>query len=410
MSNQSITKQAKRFKFSKSLLQDLPATPEESASRETEYSDLACTGLRAIVNRKGVVRFMFRYNFEGRKRSLMIGELGAFDVKDARLRAYEFKRMLADGLDPKTERDAKRSALTLFEFGEDHYLPYSKANKLSHRNDVSILKLYFYPLWRESKLSAIQTQDIQRFMDNLKGKLKPATINRMLSLIHRMLKLACEWGHLETNPASSLKKLKENNQRNFFLSREQITRFMKACDEDNNQSAANFLRLALLSGMRAGEMLNAKWEDLRKNDGATSLFLPHTKAGLSRTVPLNASALAVIDAQKLVRKDNHPYIFAGRFGQKKMSHPKKAFARIKASAGDLDKLRIHDLRHTFASILINSHGNSDGCVPVSLYDVQNLLGHHSSQTTEKYAHLATDRLRNVSGNVSAFVTNATKVA
>ncbi len=414
MSNQSTTKQEKRFKFSKSLLQDLPATPEDSASRETEYSDSACTGLRAIVNRKGVVRFMFRYNFEGRKRSLMIGELGAFDVKDARLRANEFKRMVADGIDPKAERDAKRVALSFFEFGEDHYLPYSQANKLSYRNDVSILKNYFYPLWRESKLSAIQTQEIQRFMDNLKGKLKPASINRMLSLIHRMLKLACEWGHLDTNPASSLKKLKENNQRNFFLSSEQITRFFQACSEDSNQSAANFFRLALLTGMRAGEMLNAKWEDLRHQDGSTSLFLPHTKAGLSRTVPLNASALAVIDTQKDLRVASHPYIFAGRFGQKQMSHPKKAFARIKERSGDLEKLRIHDLRHTFASILINSSGSTtDGNgnpISVSLYDVQHLLGHHSSQTTEKYAHLASNRLRDVSSNVADFVTNATKVA
>ncbi|MFT6901456.1 MAG: integrase [Colwellia sp.] len=409
-----MSKLLKRFKFSKSLLQDLPATPEDSASRETEYSDSACTGLRAIVNRKGVIRFMFRYNFEGRKRSLMIGELGAFDIKDARLRAYEFKRMVADGLDPKAERDAKRTALTLFEFGEDHYLPYSKANKRSHRNDVSILKLYFYPLWRESKLSAIHTQEIQRFMDNLKGKLKPATINRMLSLIHRMLKLACEWGHLEVNPASSLKKLKENNQRTFFMSSEQVTRFMQACDENSNQSAANFFRLALLSGMRAGEMLNARWEDLQQNDGATSLYLPHTKAGLSRTVPLNASALTVIDVQKSLRVDDHPYIFAGRFGDKPMSHPKKAFARVKEQAGDLDKLRIHDLRHTFASILINSSGSTtDGNgnpISVSLYDVQHLLGHHSSQTTEKYAHLASDRLRDVSSHVANFVTNATKVA
>ena len=340
----------------------------------------------------------------------MIGEFGAYDVKDARLKANEFKRMVSEGIDPKAERDAKRTALTFFDFSEEHYLPNARANKLSYKNDESILKNYFYPLWRESKLSAIQTQEIQRFIDNLKDKLKPASINRMLSQIQRMLKLACEWGYLEANPAINLKKLKENNQRNFFLSSEQITRFFKACSEDSNQSAANFLRLALLSGMRAGEMLNAKWEDLRHHDGATSLFLPHTKAGLSRTVPLNACALAVIDAQKALRVGSHPYIFAGRFGDKPMSHPKKAFARIKERAGDLAKLRIHDLRHTFASILINSHGNSENSVPVSLYDVQHLLGHHSAQTTERYAHLASDRLRDVSSNVADFVTNATQVA
>lgn len=395
----------KRFKFSMTLLNELPATEETSASKETEYSDSACTGLRLLVNRKGAKRFLFRYNYQGKKRSLMIGELGAFDVKDARLKAYELKRMIAEGLDPKAERDAKRAVVTFYEFGEEHYLPYAMANKLSFKNDISILKNYFYPLWRESKLNAIRAQEIQRFMDGLVGKLKPASINRMLSLIHRMLKLACEWGHLETNPAIHLKKLKENNQRNFFLSTEQTARLMKSCDEESNLSAANFVRLALLTGMRAGEILNAKWEDLTVNEGVASLFLPHTKAGLARTVPLNDSALEIIQNQEGQKKPNNPYLFPGRFGSKAMSHPKKAFLRIKERAGDLEKLRIHDLRHSFASILINS--SSEG-VPVSLYDVSKLLGHHSAQTTERYAHLASDRLRDVSSNVSAFVLNASQ--
>jgi integrase len=333
----------------------------------------------------------------------MIGELGAFDVKDARLKAYAFKRMVSEGVDPKAERDAKRTVLSFFEFGEEHYLPYARANKLSFRNDISILKNYFYPLWRDSKLNAIRTQEIQRFMDSQSGVLKPASINRMLSLMHRMLKLACEWGHLESNPATHLKKLKENNQRHFFLSAEQATRFLKSCDDESNQTAANFFRLALLPGMRTGEMLNAKWEDLRTNGDELSLYLPHTKAGLARSVPLNERALEVIEQQRLVRKNNHPYIFAGRFGDKPMSPPKKAFLRVKERAGGLDKLRTHDLRHSFASIIINSGS-------ATLYDVQHLLGHHSSQMTERYSHLASGRLRDVSSNVSAFVTNATSGA
>lgn len=398
----------KRFKFTMSALQELPPTPADSASRETEYSDLACTGLRALVNRQGKVRFMYRYNFEGRKRSIMIGELGAYDVKDARLKANEFKRMVSDGIDPKAERDAKRNALTFFQFSEEHYLPNARANKLSYKNDESILKIYFYPWWRDLKLTAIQTVDIQRQMDSLKGKLKPASINRMLSQIQRMMKLACEWGYLDISPAATLKKLKENNKRNFFMNKEQVQRFLKACDAEDTQKNANFFRLALVTGMRAGEILNAKWEDLRDHDGNTSLFLPHTKAGLSRTVPLNEKALAIIESQRNFTRDGNPYIFTGRSGGKPMSHPKKAFARIKERAGGLDELRIHDLRHTFASILINSNGtDADGNpVSVSLYDVQHLLGHHSAQTTERYAHLASDRLRNVSGNVASFVASA----
>tara|TARA_R110000737_G_scaffold351668_1_gene394621 strand:+ start:426 stop:1607 length:1182 start_codon:yes stop_codon:yes gene_type:complete len=387
------------------LLNELPPTDAESASRETEYSDSACTGLRVIVNRKGIKRFLFRYNYQGKKRSMMIGEFGAFDVKSARLKINELKRLLADDLDPKAERDSKRNVVTFLEFAQEHYIPNAKANKLTYQNDISIMTNHFYPLWKDWKLSEISKQDIQRLMDSHAGKLKPSTINRMLSLIHRMLKLACEWGHLTVNPASNLKKLKENNQRNFFLNSEQVARLLKSCDEDLNKSAANFVRLALLTGMRAGEILSSKWEHVKFNDGEPSLYLPHTKAGLARSVPLNDSALAIIEAQKLLMRSNNPYLFAGRFGSKQMSHPKKPFNRIKERAGDLEQLRIHDLRHSFASILINSSSENGG-VPVSLYDVQHLLGHHTSKTTERYAHLASSRLRAVSGNVSSFVSNA----
>lgn len=245
-------------------------------------------------------------------------------------------------------------------------------------------------------------------MDSLLGTLKPASINRMISLIHRMLKLACEWGHLETNSASTIRKFKENNQRNFFMNREQVASFLSACDLEKDQKNANFFRLALLTGMRASEILYARWQDLRFDDGSHSLYLPDTKVGLSRTVPLNDEAFAVIEAQRAFMREGNDYIFPGRWGDKPLSHPKKAFARIKVRAGGLDGLRIHDLRHTFASILINSSGtDADGNpISVSLYDVQHLLGHHSAQTTERYAHLASDRLRSVSANVAAFVSNA----
>jgi site-specific recombinase XerD len=97
----------------------------------------------------------------------------------------------------------------------------------------------------------------------------------------------------------------------------------------------------------------------------------------------------------------NPYIFAGDAEGRPIAHPKKAFARIKDAAGITDNFRIHDLRHSFASILINS-GNA------TLYDVQHLLGHQSPQTSTRYAHLASTRLREVSANVSELVQGAAK--
>ncbi|WP_207062473.1 site-specific integrase [Motiliproteus sp. SC1-56] len=397
---------SRRFKFSKKLIDELPPTPGDSRSRETEYSDEACTGLRLIVNRAGRKRYLLRYSIFGKKKAIQLGEHGPFDVKEARIKANELKKMVANGIDPQAERDERRAVLTFKEFAEEHYLPYARANKRTFDKDESNLKNHLHPVWSEARITDINKQDVQRLLDSKKDQLKPATINRLLSLTHRMFRLACDWGYLEVNPAAQLKKLKENNRRDVFLNREQVARFLKACEDEAKESklavtksTTNALKLALMSGMRIGEILNAKWQDLEYTEQGVNLFLPHTKAGLSRTVFLNDGAVALIETQKQFQRRGNPHIFPGRAGKKPMVNPKKAFARVKSRAGGMDHLRIHDLRHSFASILINSGS-------ATLYDVQHLLGHQQSQTTERYAHLASDRLRSVSSQVADFVQQA----
>ena len=153
--------------------------------------------------------------------------------------------------------------------------------------------------------------------------------------------------------------------------------------------------------MRIGEICKSKWADLTVDDDNGSLYLPHTKAGLARTVILNKFALNIIYQQKEYRQPSNPFIFPSHEVGKAITNPKKTFARIKKRARVLGNLRIHDLRHSFASILINS-GNA------TLYDVQHLLGHHSPQTTTRYAHITSSRLREVSNNVSDLVHEVTK--
>ena len=148
--------------------------------------------------------------------------------------------------------------------------------------------------------------------------------------------------------------------------------------------------------MRIGEICQSQWKDFSVEDGNATLFLPHTKAGLARTVLINNAALTVLEEQSRRRKRNNPYIFASEVEGKAITRPKKAFSRIKQRAGILEHLRIHDLRHSFASILINSG-------KATLYDVQHLLGHHSPQTTTRYAHIQSSRLRLVSEQLGDFV-------
>jgi len=394
--------QSRKFKFNKRQMDNLPPTPADSRSRETEYTDEGCTGLKLIVNRQGRKRYLFRYTTNGIKKSLQLGEYPSLDIPTARQIANEHKKQLALGNDPKQLRDEKENILSFQQFAELHYLPYARVNKLTAHSDESNLKLHFYPLWRDKPLTKIGPHDIQKRLDELLVNRKPATINRLRSLVLRMFRLAMEWGFVEKHPGTYIKKLKENNLKQRFLSKKEVTQFITACNEEPSRTQGNALKFALLTGMRMGEICNSKWCNLTVDDvGEGSLFLPHTKSGLSRTVLLNSLAMTVLEEQKHQRIKGNAYVFPGDAEGKPISHPKKSFARIKKVAGGLDGLRIHDLRHSFASILINSG-------KATLYDVQHLLGHQSPQTSTRYAHLASSRLREVSANVSDLVKEATK--
>lgn len=393
--------QSRKFKFNKRQIDALPATVSTSLSRETEYTDESCSGLKLIVNRQGRKRFLFRYTFNRVKRSMQLGEYPGLDISTAHLIANGHKKELALGNDPKLLRDEKKAIPTFQEFAESHYLPFARVNKLTAKSDEGNLKLHFYPEWKSKTLDQITQHDIQKRLDELLATRKPSTVNRLRSLTLRIFKLAVEWGFLDKNPGLYIKKLKENNLRQKFLTREEVTIFMAACDADDNKTQSNALKFALLTGMRIGEICKSKWADLTVDDDNGSLYLPHTKAGLARTVILNKFALNIIYQQKEYRQPSNPFIFPSHEVGKAITNPKKTFARIKKRARVLGNLRIHDLRHSFASILINS-GNA------TLYDVQHLLGHHSPQTTTRYAHITSSRLREVSNNVSDLVHEVTK--
>jgi integrase len=147
----------------------------------------------------------------------------------------------------------------------------------------------------------------------------------------------------------------------------------------------------LYTGVRRSEALNAKWEhiDLAKK----VWFIPRTKNGKHRHVILNPKALALLE--RLPRPNE--YVFYGKSEGKPLNNPQKCFGRTLKRAGIVD-FRIHDLRHTHASIAINNGA--------SLYEVQHLLGHSQTKTTSRYAHLADETLRRVSDGVSLAIGKA----
>ena len=186
----------------------------------------------------------------------------------------------------------------------------------------------------------------------------------------------------------------ENNQSQRFLSIDEAKRLWAVLGTEQNQIAAKAIKLMLLTGVRREEALQARWEDI---DQERLLWnLPITKSGRQRFVMLSETALAVIN--ELPGRSCGHYLFPGAKPGKPLNNARKCFQRALKVAG-LTHLRIHDLRHTFASLAINNGA--------SLYEVQHLLGHASNKTTQRYAHLASDNLRVASNRVSDLVTAST---
>ncbi len=382
-----------KFRFTNRALQQLPPHQESSASRSAEYSDVDVVGLKALVNKQRRIYFYFRYTIRGQKRAAKIGEFPALDVAEARKLALEMRAMVDRGIDPQDERDSLMASPTFEVYVKEQYLPYAYAHKRSARDDESRLRIHAFPRFGKRKLAEIQTKEIQLLHADLKQSHCPATANRILSVLSKLFKLAVQWSMLEVNPCTNVTKFKENNQQQRFLTHEEIQRIYLVMESEKNKVAVAAIKLLLLTGVRREEALQAKWENV---DLESAVWLiPLTKSGRARYVQLNLEAISLLSSIK--RAGDSPWVFPGRDPAKPLNNPTKAFRRVLVAAG-VDRLRLHDLRHTFASLAVNAG--------ISLFQVQQLLHHSSSVTTQRYSHIADSTLRSASAKIGNIVSQA----
>ena len=366
-----------------------------SDKKQTEYSDTEVSGLKLIVTAKGNKSFLFRYTFKSTKRSVKVGDYVLMDVKKARQKALEMKQLLSQGIDPQAENDRCSAMPTFKEFCEKTYIPHAKQHKRSYQDDISKLNTHIYERLGSLRLGDITHPKIDAYLSHL-GKhqhLADATCNRHLALLSVIFNLAITHGLLEKNPCAHIKKLKENNQRERYLSPDELKRLMAVMNDTDprtcepNRITVAAIKLLLLTGTRREEALNAKWEDIDLNK--KRWFLPHTKSGKSRYVQLNQSACELLRGITPVK--GCLYVFVNPKTKTRINTPVKTFKRLLEKA-QISNFRIHDLRHHFASVAVNSGA--------SLYVVQSLLGHASSQTTQRYAHLQSETLLAASEKVA----------
>ncbi len=390
--------QDRKFNFTQRSIAALPNHDATSPSNSAEYSDQQVRGLRITVGKSGTKTFGMRYQTTaGQKRYARIGTFPAIDVPEARAKALEMRAAVDRGGDPLDGLDRLKAMPTFSEFVHSEYLPYARQSKKSFRDDESKFRCHLIPKFGDRRLCDIGVRDIQLHHAAVRTSHTGATANRHLALLKALFRKAVEWGKLDINPAANTKLFRENSQSQRFLSPTEIGRIYGAMQNEVNKTAVAALKLLLLTGTRRQEALKAKWCDVDLETG--QWFLPETKSGRGRYVGLSADAKALLMA--LPSRGVSPWVFPGRDPSKPLNNPRKALGRILVAAG-VDHIRIHDLRHSHASLAINSGA--------SLFEVQNLLGHSTPQVTQRYAHLTASGLRRVSDTVAGVISAAVELA
>jgi integrase len=374
--------------------------------RRVEYVDQGGLGLYVEVRstNPGAGTYYLRYkNVNSKTCHQKIGTTAAISIADARKEAKRLKAEITLGADPRAAAKARKAVLTYAEFFDEHYLPHAKLHKRSWDRDEELYRLRIKEPFGGKRLNQITRHQVQSFHSSLAAEgLAAATANHHVKLLRSSLNLARQWGMLEgDNPAAGITLLHEDNKIENYLDEAQLQRLLEVLRTDRNRTVCRIALFLLSTGCRLNEALSATWADVEVERRVFTIRATNSKSRKLRSVPLNDSAIAVLSSMDR-GEDGDPLFVSSRGRQR---HARKAFTtiakqwkRVREAAG-LPHLRLHDLRHSFASFLVN-----DGR---TLYEVQAILGHSTSKVTERYAHLSTKTLQEAAASASSRLTGGT---
>lgn len=368
-----------------------------TASR-TEWCDSVVKGLYVLVSQAGTRSFFWRTKVDGKTTHFPVGHTSEVTLADARDLVLRWKSGVESPgtAKPDSSISKPKREMTLSEFWTDYYLPFAKQTKRSWFRDQG-LWTRLEAKFGSQRLCDIARQEIQLFHGSLvhEAKLAPATADLHAALLKRMLSLCVEWDILEKNPASKMKLFHPDNRVEHFLDEAQLTRLLEVLRTSACREVCQIALWALATGCRLGEALQAQWSQIDRGQRVWRIPAGSTKSGKGRSVPLNSIAFEVLD--ELTSEGKYKHLFVNPGSEKPFVHIGHTWIRLREKAG-LPHLRFHDLRHSTASLLIQSGA--------SLFLVQQILGHASPVMTQRYSHVAMHTLHDASGNMANIIHRA----
>ncbi len=415
--------------------------------------DVTGFGLRIFAptrrHPEGARSFFINYRVNGVERRLTIGAFPDWSAKAARDEAKELRRRIDRGEDPASERREAREAPTVKDLAERYRLDYlpRKATQ-SQANDLAMIRNEILPEIGDRKAADVHYGDIVALHKKITARGTPVRANRVLAVASKMFSLSllpmagenAPWRNAaQGNPCKGVERNREEGKERFFSTAE-IAALTDAIEAYGTTSASNCLRFMMLTGCRPGEAMRATWDEFA-DPGVWDKPSAHTKQRKRHRVPLSPAATEFIERIKAQKPEGVDFVFPG---QKKGTALKQirtawdaiinrasvalwaqspdekvatlvadlgAAASVETCRGEaarrkialpvaLTDARAYDLRHTFASI-----GAGGG---LSLQIIGRLLGHTQSRTTQRYAHLADDPLREAAAKIGGVIASAGK--
>ena len=350
-------------------------------------------GLRVLAS--GRKRYVVQYRAGRRSRRISLGPATVLTCEQARNRAITIIAATKNGEDPAARRDADRRAITVKEladrFDREHIaLRLKPSTAKGYRR---MLERVIVPALGRHRVTEVTRADVAKIHHDLRHI--PYDANRSLEIISKMFNLAEMWGLRPdgSNPRKHIKKYPEEKRERFLSPAELrcVGEVLRDMEEERIELPFSIaaIRLLMLTGCRLGEIMTLQWEHV--DIAGKALRLPDSKTG-AKVVHLGQPAVDVLE--ELDHIEGNPWVIVGTKPGARLTDLQPFWQRVRARAG-LKDVRIHDLRHTFASTAVASGQG----LPM----IGKLLGHTQVQTTARYAHLAADPVKAAADQVASSI-------
>lgn len=372
--------------FTKRVIDGIKAT-----SRRQTFTDETSRGLTLLVTPNGVKTFYLTRKFEGRVERNKLGRFPEMSLSKARVRAAKLQVQYDAGINPAETKRRERKELTLDEFFEIYYRDHCKVRNRHPEVTQNVYKRNLQPVLGRVRLSKIGREDIRQLMQKHGDKGHKRTANTIHALIRAMLNKAIGWEYLEgNNPALHIDRYPEKS-RDRFLSPEELVRFHAALLKEPDETNRDCIYTILLTGARKSNVFSMQWSHIDLDQAIWRI--PDTKNGTPQLVVLAPEVITILKRRRARAKSL--FVFHGTGKKGHIVDIKKTWQRLLDRAG-IDDLWVHDLRRTFGSWML-----ADGH---SLSVIGKALGHKDIQSTQIYARLSVEQLRDPVYSVSSRLT------